>query len=121
MVPEFPGQTHAFFWRELAGLRAEGIDAETVSTRRPPPSIVCHDWAREAMGKTVYLYPPSPASLWSGLCAFLAAGPRRWARCLQAVWSADHVPVLERWRIAPLVLVGADLAALVSVKATRRR
>ncbi|MBO6884181.1 MAG: hypothetical protein JJ869_11460 [Marivita sp.] len=25
LVPQFPGQTHIFFWREIAALEAQGV------------------------------------------------------------------------------------------------
>ena len=35
VVPEFPGQTHGFFWRELDVLRRLHVSPDVVSTRRP--------------------------------------------------------------------------------------
>jgi hypothetical protein len=36
LVPEFPGQTHAFFWRELSAMEEQGAEIRIISTRRPP-------------------------------------------------------------------------------------
>ena len=36
LIPEFPGQTHIFFWRELQALPGKGVSPELVSTRPPP-------------------------------------------------------------------------------------
>ena len=34
LIPEFPGQTHSFFWREIEALASgHGISAQIVSTR----------------------------------------------------------------------------------------
>ena len=35
LVPEFPGQTHIFFWRERAALEKIGVGTAIVSTRHP--------------------------------------------------------------------------------------
>ena len=55
LVPEFPGQTHIFFWRELEALSKIGVDARVVSTRRPPRPIISHTWANKAEANTFYL------------------------------------------------------------------
>jgi hypothetical protein len=43
LVPEFPGQTHTWIWRERRALLDLGIEADLVSTRRP--KLICHDWS----------------------------------------------------------------------------
>jgi len=63
LIPEFPGQTHIFFWRELEALRAMGIEPELASTRLPPRAIMSHSWSAEAIDKTEYLSPPTPADV----------------------------------------------------------
>jgi glycosyltransferase involved in cell wall biosynthesis len=35
LIPEFPGQTHILFWREVARLRKAGVAVHLVSTTRP--------------------------------------------------------------------------------------
>ena len=57
LVPEFPGQTHTFFWREVNALEAKGIEVDFVSTRRPPSGLISHAWAALAIQRTVYLAP----------------------------------------------------------------
>ena len=57
LVPEFPGQTHAFFWREIVALRSLGVDVRLVSTRRPPKDACRHAFAAEAHRETHYLLP----------------------------------------------------------------
>lgn len=57
LVPEFPGQTHAFFWREIVALRSLGVDVHLVSTRRPSPDACRHAFAAEAHRETHYLLP----------------------------------------------------------------
>ncbi|WP_244437493.1 exopolysaccharide biosynthesis GT4 family glycosyltransferase EpsE [Roseivivax isoporae] len=55
LVPQFPGQTHVFFWREIAALEDMGVEVQCLSTRRPPAGIVAHRWSEAAMARTVYL------------------------------------------------------------------
>ena len=55
LVPQFPGQTHIFFWREIAALEQRGVKVRIFSTRRPPPGLIVHDWSAEAMARTTYL------------------------------------------------------------------
>ncbi|WP_417524650.1 exopolysaccharide biosynthesis GT4 family glycosyltransferase EpsE [Marinovum sp.] len=55
LVPQFPGQTHIFFWREIAALEAMGVTPVLFSTRRPPAGLIAHDWSEAAMARTTYL------------------------------------------------------------------
>jgi len=62
LIPEFPAQTHAFFWREIRALRDHGEQIHLASTRRP--TVACgHSWAPDAARETTYLLPPDPLSL----------------------------------------------------------
>ena len=36
LVPQFPGQTHIFFWREIAEMEKRGVTPVLFSTRPPP-------------------------------------------------------------------------------------
>lgn len=58
-VPEFPGQTHAFFWREIQALEAAGMRLELVSTREPADGSCPHAFDAEARARTTYLHPPA--------------------------------------------------------------
>jgi glycosyltransferase involved in cell wall biosynthesis len=59
LVPEFPSQTHVFFWREVRALRAQGVGVQLISTRRPDPSLCRHEFAAAARDETHYLFPPA--------------------------------------------------------------
>ena len=39
IIPEFPGQTHIWMWREIEQMRALGADLSIFSTRKPPMTI----------------------------------------------------------------------------------
>jgi len=110
LIPEFPGQTHILFWRELRELSRLGVHAELVSTRRPEASVVCHEWSREAIKKTVYLFPPGFLSLIGGLGAVVRAGPAAWVEaCMAAMQTGERG--LRRWgRLAGLAVMGGILA-----------
>ena len=94
LVPEFPSQTHAFFWRELTGLRECGAEVLTVSTRRPAGDCQ-HAFASEAAGSTYYLWPPS----WSWELIAHLGRPANWFRALKYVQAAQDTPWYARWRI----------------------
>ncbi|MGC4093516.1 MAG: glycosyltransferase family 4 protein [Polyangiaceae bacterium] len=69
LIPEFPTQTHIFFWREVVALRKLGHSVSLLSTRRPKDACP-HEFAQEAAAETHYVYPPevgaSARSLSSG-------------------------------------------------------
>ncbi|MDO6730118.1 exopolysaccharide biosynthesis GT4 family glycosyltransferase EpsE [Marinovum sp. 2_MG-2023] len=55
LVPQFPGQTHIFFWREIAAMEKNGITPVLFSTRKPPAGLISHEWSTAAMARTTYL------------------------------------------------------------------
>ena len=59
LVPEFPSQTHIFFWREIQALRDAGVDVFLLSTKKPDPLATRHDFARKAIAETHYLFSRS--------------------------------------------------------------
>ncbi len=97
-IPEFPGQTHSFFWREIEALRkTAGVSSRIISTR-PPPEPVHHDWVRNVQADYLFplplgAWPASLAGLIGGLPALLRDAPSRallrrpksWALALFAI------------------------------------
>lgn len=59
LIPEFPAQTHAFFWREIEALKKLGVDVSIISTRKPDLNLVNHAFAKNAARETFYLHPPT--------------------------------------------------------------
>ena len=55
LVPQFPGQTHIFFWREIEALEKLGAEPVLFSTRPPPKGLIAHQWSSRAMTRTRYL------------------------------------------------------------------
>jgi len=111
-IPEFPGQTHIFFWRERRALLERGVQLELVSTRRPPRNIISHEWAKEAMELTEYLATPKPATLASAVAQLARSMPAGWARCVRSMARAEGLGPKGRVRLLGLALVGAHLADL---------
>lgn len=109
MVPEFPITTHVFFERELRALDAMGADVHVVSSRRPPPQKVVHEWADQWMARTTYLWPMSAGELVRGVGTILRAGPRRWARVLAVTLGARRATWRERATALLLTLPAAKL------------
>jgi glycosyltransferase involved in cell wall biosynthesis len=112
LIPEFPGQTHIFFWREMNALRARGVEPELVSTRPPPQGIISHSWAQEAMARTVYLAPPGPQGLVESVFELARAAPRGWARCLASIARAQGLDAKGRAQLLAFAVMGGRLAAL---------
>lgn len=73
LVPEFPGQTHVFFQREIDALEAHGVVVDVLSTTRPHAALVAHRWADAAMRRTTYLSRPGVAGALRALGALGAA------------------------------------------------
>ncbi len=110
LVPEFPGQTHTWIWRDRRALEELGIEADLVSTRRP--KVVVHDWAEKAQQLTHYLVPLSAHDVQEALGALVKAGPKAVARCLLVALEVKGVPLAQRLRLVALVLVAGRFAAL---------
>jgi colanic acid/amylovoran biosynthesis glycosyltransferase len=110
LVPEFPGQTHTWIWRDRRALEELGIEADLVSTRRP--KLVIHDWAEKAQELTHYLVPLSPHDIRQALAALLEAGPKAVARCLLVPLEIKGISIKQRLRLAALVVVAGRFAAL---------
>ena len=115
-VPQFPGQTHSFFWREITALKARGIEPELVSTRRPRANLIAHSWAREAMEKTVYLAPPRARDVAATVAELARTSPAGWRRCAESIRRAEGRSGAARLQLGALVVVGARLAALARAR-----
>ncbi|MCJ1899079.1 MULTISPECIES: exopolysaccharide biosynthesis GT4 family glycosyltransferase EpsE [Paracoccus] len=107
-IPEFPGQTHIFLWRERQALAELGIEAELISTRPPPRAVASHSWAAEAQAQTRYLMPLGGEGL-GILAEFLRSGPAGWARGLGAAMTAEAQGLKGRLRMLALLAMGARL------------
>jgi colanic acid/amylovoran biosynthesis glycosyltransferase len=109
LIPEFPGQTHVFFWREIQALRARGVEVRLLSTRRPTGAPCRHEFAEAAAQETHYVFPPQPLALadWvarrlQGLGAALGY--------LNGLATTNAQGLKGRLRGLGLLLAAADLA-----------
>jgi colanic acid/amylovoran biosynthesis glycosyltransferase len=102
LIPEFPTQTHVFFWREITALRRNGVTVDLLSTRRPKDGCP-HDFGRAAAADTHYLYPPDLGLAGSAL------GGRGLARVAGYIASLS---ANARARALGFAVCAADLAAI---------
>lgn len=70
LIPQFPGQTHIFFWREILELQNMGVNVTLFSTRMPPSGLIAHSWSDTAMRRTNYLVDMSPVNAALALLRF---------------------------------------------------
>jgi len=107
LVPQFPSETHAFFWRELSAMRDAGARVAVLSTRPPKPGACRHEFAAGARRETWDLDRPDVGAL-----TLLLTRPRRVAEALRYVLSLEESTPAEKLKILALVPCAARLAAL---------
>jgi glycosyltransferase involved in cell wall biosynthesis len=105
LVPEFPSQTHTFFWREVKALRQAGVLIHLISSRRPAPGACRHEFAEPAARQTYYLYPPH---LFIALGA-LAGRPLKTLKALRYLFSLRESSWKMRLKYGGALLCAADL------------
>lgn len=106
MVPEFPAQTHVFFWREVLALEKLGARVQLYSTARPAHDACRHAFAEEGRRRTVYVYPPG----WLGVLGYVLLRPVRLMRALGYVLGWRESNWKKKLRGLGLMLCGAALA-----------
>lgn len=111
LVPEFPSQTHAFFWREVQALRALGTDVQLLSTKRPDAQACRHDFAAQASAETRYLFPWGLRPI-----AYLLRHPAKSWRALRYVMGLRETFLPRR-----LLLIGVIPSAAKLVLLARER
>ena len=94
LIPEFPGVTHNWLWREVTHMREWSADVRLFSTRPPDErSAAPHAFANEARGETTYLLPRPSSSILASV-----------------VWAALRRPLgFAKAAIIPLTLDGMSL------------
>lgn len=108
LIPEFPSQTHAFFWREIQALRSLNIDVVLVSTRRPAADACRHDFAGPAAQETIYLFPPE----WLADTLFLLSQPGGLFKAIRYVFNLRESSWAQRLAAMMLLLPAARLCRL---------
>ena len=112
LIPEFPSQTHAFFWREIQALRTLDTDVVLISTRRPSADSCRHDFAGPAAKETIYLFPPD----WVADTLFLMMQPARLIMALHYVFNLEESSWIQRLSAMLLLLPAARLSRLAREK-----
>src|SRR6476469_4075581 len=83
VIPEWPGQTHIWIWREICHMREFGATVRLFATRRPPERDKArHAFAEEAAGQTTYLWPMSIAKVLGVVLWNLVRNPVGFLRCI---------------------------------------
>lgn len=109
LIPEFPGQTHAFFMRERAELQRRGVATALYSTRPPSSGAAQHAWADAARQETTWLTPLTLPRMLTAVWTLLTCGPAAWVRCLMVVLCLKDLSPKERIRTICLIPVAALL------------
>ncbi len=112
LIPEFPGQTHAFFWREIAALEEAGTPVLIASTRRPPPEACPHSFAEVARERSHYLFPPR----FGAVLGTVVRHPAGILRAITYVLGLSESSMSERIKLLALIGSAADLVALATRK-----
>lgn len=111
-IPEFPGQTHAYFWREMLALQELDVKPDVVSTRQPQAGIAAQEWAIASAARTTYLVPVRITMFFAACLEILRAGPAGWIRVAQTFFAKSDMSLFQRIRTLPLVFMGAVLARI---------
>ena len=115
LVPEFPGQTHAFFWREIEALRALGARPHIISTRKPRRDARTHAWAEAAASEAQYLFPGSLGTLLAAAGLLVSTTLRgRAGPLFREIDRASGTSGKSRARLTALAFAGAELAVLAA-------
>ncbi|MEE4300892.1 MAG: exopolysaccharide biosynthesis GT4 family glycosyltransferase EpsE [Pseudomonadales bacterium] len=110
LVPEFPGQTHIFFWREANELARLGVASKWFSTRRPPPGLVTHEWSEGESEKTVYLTPLGLGDIVPIVRVLAAAALSGKLPAVVRAFAASELTGVERVKLLAMIALGAKLA-----------
>jgi colanic acid/amylovoran biosynthesis glycosyltransferase len=113
LIPEFPGQTHNFFWREIEALKEMRAEVALFSTRRPPSGIRSTTWGEAAAQETTYLYP-MPVGAVFGVMRDLLLSPARLFRCLRMFFaSTGQLQQGEsKLRLLVMMMIGVGLGRM---------
>jgi colanic acid/amylovoran biosynthesis glycosyltransferase len=121
LIPEWPGQTHVWMWREIELLRRWQADIVLFATRRPPAAERArHAFADAAEAETTYLWPANFSRAFVCVIWAMTFHPIGF---LKAVWLGVTLPVDKRPAIKtvlPLIVPAAILARSVHQKGVNR-
>ncbi len=111
LIPEFPSQTHIFFWREIQALRDLGCEVHIVSTKKPDLSKNQHEFSKEVVN-TRYLVP---FPILKVLC-FLLCNLPWFFRCVSYCLGLTQSSFIEKLKAMLFIPVAANLIFFVREK-----
>jgi colanic acid/amylovoran biosynthesis glycosyltransferase len=110
LMPEFPGQTHVWFWREVSHMRDWGVDVRLFSTRPPDEQAAArHAFAEQAKRETIYLLPRPVTSVVAATVWGLRR-PRQFARAAMVPFTLEGMSLRQRATTLPLLFAGCIFA-----------
>ncbi len=80
---EYPRATDTFIQREIAAVRAAGLDVESSAIRRPGDEHMVGEEQRSERDRTRYLLPPSIGALFGAHARLLRSSPKRYLSSLK--------------------------------------
>ena len=111
VIPEWPGQTHLWIWRELSHLREFGAPVRLFSTRRPPERDKArHAFSNQAVSETTYLWPTGFFKAIYVLFSNLFRNPIGFFRCLTLVFTLPVDNKQPFRQLLPLLIPACILA-----------
>jgi len=108
-IPEFPGQTHIFLWREYQALMELGMNAELISSRKPNKNVMSHSWSQEAENLTTYLFPLNLQDIIDAALVLLKAGAAKWLKCIKIALQAQNMSLKQKLYLIGLIPFSAKL------------
>lgn len=115
-IPEFPGQTHTWIWREYQAMLDMGITPHLISTQRPRQKVTAHNWAIQAESLTNYLAPLVSKDFLNIFRELIAAGPIAWWRCLSIIGKIENLSFSQKLRYLAFIPVAAKLVSLAKTQ-----
>src|SRR5260370_13394178 len=101
VIPEWPGQTHLWIWREICHMREFGTPVHLFSTRRPPERDKArHGFVAQATSETTYLWPMSALKCLGVLLLGFLRNPIGFIRCILLAFT---LPIEDRHRLRQLL------------------
>jgi glycosyltransferase involved in cell wall biosynthesis len=82
LVSRYPAPSHAFLVREVQGLRAAGVEVETISIRRPADTELLSEDDRAEARRTFDVLPCGPLALVAAHLSAFARGPHHYVLTL---------------------------------------
>lgn len=111
LIPEFPGQTHTWIWRELIHLREWGVDIRLFSTRPPGNETAArHAFAGAARKETTYLWPRPLRSILASVAWAAFKRPRHLLHAAALPLALDGMSVRERAKTVPMIAAACFFA-----------